>query len=392
MATSVGTGGSTLRSSRHAAAEAVQRALATLGGAKPNFGFLFAGPDYSLAEALSACAELTRAEIIGCTSAGEITENGLTHGGMLVFLCASGATTEMRFSAGLKAAPERVGRELAANLSSLKKTSALSDNRHLTTVLFTDGLAGTGERLVNELYERRVQSGTQIVGGAAGDEGRFKATWVGSRAGAGPDAAAALHVFSEAPWGVGVDHGLRPTTRQMRVTKAEGNVVHEIEGQPAFAAYQKHAASRNVQLTEENASNYLVANELGIHFFERLHRARAALSVGAGGSLVCAAEIPKGSMVSILDGEPESMIRAAHGAAAAARASVKGSVAGVLLFDCVCRGMILKDAFRREIEAVRTVFPAAPIAGLLTYGEIARSHERLGGWHNATVVVVAIPA
>ena len=219
MATIVATGASTVRSSRQAAAQAFQQALAKLGNAKPNFGFLFAGPEHSLAEALSVGTEATQAEIIACTSAGEISEKGLTRGGMVAMLCASGAAAEMRFASGLKSDPERVGRELAANLSSFKKKSALNDNRHLTTVLLTDGLAGTGERLVNELYERRIQSGTQIVGGAAGDDGRFKATWVGSRTGASPDAAAALHVFSESPWGIGVDHGLRPTTKPADVRR-----------------------------------------------------------------------------------------------------------------------------------------------------------------------------
>jgi methyl-accepting chemotaxis protein len=64
----------------------------------------------------------------------------------------------------------------------------------------------------------------------------------------------------------------------------------------------------------------------------------------------------------------------------------------VLLFDCVCRGMILDRAFGREIEEVQSVFPDVPVAGLLTYGEIARFKGRLEGWHNTTAVVVAIPA
>jgi methyl-accepting chemotaxis protein len=179
----------------------------------------------------------------------------------------------------------------------------------------------------------------------------------------------------------------------MRVTKAEGNVVAEIDGQPAFAAYEKHAASRGISLTADNASAYMIANELGVHFFERIGRARAPLSVGPGGSLVCAAEVPKGSMVSILDGDPDSMVSAARAAAEEARTSLEGAAAaGILLFDCVCRGMILKDDFRREIEAVCSVFPGVPLAGFLTYGEIARSHVKLDAWHNATAVVVAIPA
>jgi len=38
------------------------------------------------------------------------------------------------------------------------------------------------------------------------------------------------------------------------------------------------------------------------------------------------------------------------------------------------------------------VFPDVPLAGFVTYGEIARFSGRLDGWHNATVVVAAIPA
>jgi hypothetical protein len=98
-------------------------------------------------------------------------------------------------------------------------------------------------------------------------------------------------------------------------------------------------------------------------------------------------------MVSILDGETNKMVAAALSAAKQARAQIgEREVAGVLLFDCVCRGMIMNKEFDREVEAVRSVFRDAPIAGFLTYGEIARSREMHDGWHNATAVVVAIPA
>ena len=169
-------------------------------------------------------------------------------------------------------------------------------------------------------------------------------------------------------------------------------VASEIDGQPAFAVYEKHAAERGTKLTRENAGKYLIANELGVCFFDKISRARAPLSVGADGSLTCSGDIPRGSMVSILDGEVGPMVAAAKSAAEKARKQLGyRKAAGVLLFDCVCRGMILKDQFDREVEAVRSVFRGAPIAGFLTYGEIAKSSDLLDGWHNATAVVVAIP-
>jgi len=86
------------------------------------------------------------------------------------------------------------------------------------------------------------------------------------------------------------------------------------------------------------------------------------------------------------------MVDAARTAAEEAKDHLDGAqAAGVLLFDCVCRGMILKDGFNREVEAVRSVFGDVPVAGFLTYGEIARYQGSLDGWHNATAVVVAIP-
>jgi hypothetical protein len=200
-------------------------------------------------------------------------------------------------------------------------------------------------------------------------------------------------VFDTAPWGVGVDHGLRPKTQRMTVTKAVGNVLYELDGRPAFDVYKEYAKQRGVALEPGTAGNFLVGNELGVFFLDELHHARAPVGVGKRGELNLVADVTEGSSVCILDGEPEAMVDAAGRAAQEARDNLRGAkAAGVLVFDCVCRGMILKDAFQQEIDAVRAVFPDVPVAGLLTYGEIARFKGRLDGWHNTTTVVAAIPA
>jgi hypothetical protein len=74
----------------------------------------------------------------------------------------------------------------------------------------------------------------------------------------------------------------------MQVTKAVKNVVHQIDGRPAFDVYKDHAAKRGTKLAPESAGSFLIGNELGIYFFDKLHRARAPLAVGADGSLTCA--------------------------------------------------------------------------------------------------------
>ena len=393
MGTITGSGVSTAPAADRAVNEAMRAAAARLSGRRPSYGLVFCSPRHNLATVLQVATKAAPgAEIIGCTTAGEITEQGLVHDGVAVFLVASDTSvSKMAFARGLKTDPRQTSDGLSRGVHELRKAAALRDQRHFTTVLLTDGLSGTGERLVIDLYDR-AQGGAQIVGGAAGDEGKFAITQVGAGQETGSEAAAALNVFGKSPWGVGVNHGLRSTSKQMRVTKAAGNVLHELDGEPAFEAYKRHGAERGVTLTVENTSQYLIANELGIHFFDAISRARAPLSVGADGSLTCAADIPKGSMVSILDGVPDAMVEAAKSAALEAKEHLGGEeAAGVLLFDCVCRGMILKEQFHREVEAVRSVFGEVPIAGFLTYGEIARYRGKLDGWHNATVVVAAIP-
>lgn len=124
-----------------------------------------------------------------------------------------------------------------------------------------------------------------------------------------------------------------------------------------------------------------------------VHRARAPLAVGDDGSLTCAADVAQGVSICILDGNPANMVAAAKAAATEALKNLEGAKpAGVLLFDCICRGMILKDQFAEEISAIRSVLGDVPIAGFLTYGEIANYQGKTDGWHNTTAVVVALPA
>jgi methyl-accepting chemotaxis protein len=352
---------------------------------------VFAGPERDLAAVLATSkATSSCSTVIASTTAGEFTEEGLSHGGVAVMLVAADMTCDAVLAKGLKEDYRRVAADLDERVAKTRHAATAKNQRRMTTLLLTDGLVGKGEELVLELHDRAKAS--QIAGGAAGDEGAFIETRVGCATEVASNAAAALHIFSEKPFGIGVGHGLRPTTKPMRVTKAVGNVVHQVNGAPAFDIYKAHAAQRGVKLTPSNASPYMIANELGIHFFDKVSRARAPLSAGTDGSLTCAAAIPEGAMISILDGDPDSMVTAASSAADEALEHLEGAeAAGVLVFDCVCRGMILKESFQREIAAVRAAFGKVPVAGFLTYGEIARYQGRLEGWHNTTAVVVAIP-
>lgn len=355
---------------------------------------MFASSAHPLSSVMAAAAEAAPGcEFLACQTAGEFTERGRSSGGLVALLTTLPRETfEIAGAAGMRTDPIAVARQLTAPFNALKERTARFGAALSTTVLLLDGLAGTGERVVKEVLNT-TRLFQQVVGGASGDDGKFAATEVGTSRTQGVDAAVALHVFSRQAWGVGVDHGLAPRTRPMVATRAVGNVLYEIDKRPAIEVYREFARSKGVELDEANTPAFLIANELGVFFLNELHHARAPVGVGPRGELKLVADLMQGSQICILDGQPEPMVAAATRAAEQARAGLQGAqAAGVLVFDCICRGMILKNDFQKEIDAVRKVFPDVPLAGFLTYGEIARFRGKLDGWHNTTAVVLAIPA
>jgi hypothetical protein len=199
-------------------------------------------------------------------------------------------------------------------------------------------------------------------------------------------------MFSKNRFGIGVQHGMRPCTEPARVTHAAGSVLARIAGRPAFEYYQEFALGRGVKLVRQEAAPFMMNHELAIHS-GKVAKIRAPLSVNADGSLNMAAEVPKGSLVSVVDSDEAGLTTAARDAGEEARRNLGSeTAAGVIVFDCICRRTILGPNFGKEVEAVCSSFDkGVPLVGFATYGEIARFGGKLNGFHNATAVVLALP-
>jgi methyl-accepting chemotaxis protein len=376
-----------------AATVSVAAALAALHGRRPNLGLLFVSPSLDLTDVLAAAHQVApSADFLACTTAGELTEHGLIHGGVTCMLfCWDGSSHHIGCCEDLTGTPTELSERLCANLAIVRADNALVGRTSSTTLLLGDGLSPTFEKVVIEM-RRALPPDQQIAGGGAGDEGRLERTWVGLRERVFNGVVAA-HVFSARRWGVGVGHGLRRASPAMLVTRARQNVVHTLDGRPAIEVYRERARTLGVELDERVLPQFLVENELGVLLFEDVVRIRAPIRVEPGGGLLFAGEVPEGSAVCFVEGHTAPMIEAVREAARTARAGLgEASAAGVLVFSCICRGMMLGDDYDREVGAIRDVFPGVPLAGFLSYGEIARTAHKFDGYHNNTVVVVAVPA
>ena len=122
------------------------------------------------------------------------------------------------------------------------------------------------------------------------------------------------------------------------------------------------------------------------------YRLRVPLTILDDGSVVCAAPVPQGSIVRIMQTTAQSAVAAAEQAANAALAGLHGAKpGGALVFDCVATRLRIGKGFEDEIGICASVLKPATFAGCNTYGQIARAEGQFGGFHNCTAVVCVFP-
>jgi hypothetical protein len=366
---------------------ALDQASERLSGSKPDLGLVFASASMPLDEVLAtARARVPGVDFVACTTAGEFTERGLTNGGVAVMLI---AWADAAHRASVRSGPDADAATLVEQLCG-EWLRDESESRFAACLLLGDGLSPLFEKLVEQVSRKPARQ--PVIGAGAADGRNFRTTSVGVNDVSGPGAMAAIHMQGARRWGVGVAHGLHPVTQRMTVTRAAGNIVTEIDERPALEVYREFAQSRGLAFDEGDPAQFLVENELGVLLFQDIVRIRAPIRIVRDDELYFAGEVPEGSSVCIVRGEREEILTAARTAAEEAQAELGDArAAGVLVFSCVCRAMVLGTRYGEEIDAVRAVFPDVPIVGFSSYGEVARTRNKLDGYHNNTIVVAAIP-
>ncbi|HLK37231.1 MAG TPA: FIST N-terminal domain-containing protein [Polyangiaceae bacterium] len=369
-----------------AGARLVSEARAKLQGESPALLLAFASTAQPLEGLMrTLAAEFPAATCLGASTAGEFTEEGDAKGSAALFALAGEYKVFAGMSTGLKADPERAIGEALEGLP-----RQLHAYPHRTALLLLDPLAGNGEE-ATLLAASLLGDGVRLAGGAAGDDLAMKATHVALGRRAGSDAVVVALLFSKQPLGVGVCHGHEPISAPLRVTRASGAVVHEIEGRPAWQVWRAETAARVPDVASEDEGAFLLRYEAGLAAGQS-YKIRAPLSRGADDSISFACGIPQGSVIRITESQPERQVASAREAARRARSQL-GALrpAGALVFDCICRNLILQKDFGRALRGMTEELGGVPLAGFETYGEIALDAGDMSGFHNTTSVVLAFP-
>jgi hypothetical protein len=319
-----------------------------------------------------------QAHIAGCSSSGSVMGVELSDGDMV-------ATVVKLERAGVRLAAVDIelgkgARELGMRLMDELKTA---DLRHV--LVFSDGLQVNGSELAQGLN----QAGIPVTGGLAGDGTRFGTTWVMADAPAKKGCIAALGFYGDATVRSGCFAGWKEFGAERVVTKSTGNVVHEIDGEPALDLYKKYLGEQAKDLP---ASGLRYPLSIQANASEQpLIRTLLAVDEAAR-SLTFAGDVPQGYFCRLMRTDLDSLIDSAGLAAEAARSSSQGTAGLCLVVSCVGRRLVMGQLTEEELDIVqKKLGSATAITGFYSYGELAPFSDVLQcQLHNQTMTLTTV--
>ena len=375
--------------SRAAGRELGGQISAGFNAAPPDAVILFVSPRYDAAALVAGLKEKSGATlVVGCSSAGEFTNETQGEGKACAVALRS---SQIQFAAGmgrgLGASRKKAAEAMVRNF----RCGQASSNEYCTALILTDALAGHADELIEELTLTTGGS-HQFFGGGAGDDANFRHTRVFLDTEVANDAAVALEIISDRPIGIGVRHGWSPATAPMRVTESRGAVLSSLNAMPILDVFREHAKATGQNFDEGDPMPFFLHNILGIDTGDG-YKLRVPLAINPDKSILCAAEIPEGVTVCIMNTDSASAREAAGKATRAAIEQLHGHQPAVaLFFDCVATRLRMGKDFGNELEALKEVLGPIQFAGCNTYGQVARTAGQFNGFHNCTAVVCVLPA
>lgn len=302
--------------------------------------------------------------LLGCSTAGEITAAGVDDGTCSITAvkfdqtrlnqgCTHLAGMDDSFAAG-----ESLGKQIfAAGLKAV--------------LVFGPGVKINGSALVNGITSI-IGTSIPITGGLAGDGGAFKETFTIGPDGVVNDQIVAIGLSGDGlRFGHGSFGGWEPFGPARKVTRSEGNILHELDGEPALEIYRRYLGEHAKSLP---ASGLLFPFAMLGEDHSAVGLIRTILGIDeASGSLILAGEIDPDGYLRLMHASTDKLVNGAESAAEAAAAMAQGAGESVaILVSCVGRKLVMGNRVDEEVEAVGEVLgKAGVLTGFYSYGEIS---------------------
>jgi len=322
------------------------------------------------------------AEIILCSSAGQISNNCSVENDIVVTAISFDKTTikTTQIDILLDNNLDELGKRIKADL--------LSDDLKAILIL-SEGSFVNGTELINELIKQTNKS-IPIFGGLAGDEYSFEKTVVGLNADATSGKIVAIGFYgNHIHFGFGSEGGWGDFGPEREVTKSEKNVLYKIGNRFALDLYKEYLGKYAEELP--GSSLYFPLSMKETPNSESVVRTILAIDE-ENKSMTFAGNIPEGSFVRLMKGNTDKLIDASSKAALKTKAKPSKDTQLALLVSCVGRRIVLGDRVEEELEVVKEIFGDKTIlCGFYSYGEFSPNLDNVScELHNQTMTVTIL--
>jgi hypothetical protein len=321
------------------------------------------------------------AQIVGCSTSGEILQEEVYNNNII-------CTAVWFENTNIEIAKEAI-HSMEDSFCVGEKLAVKLDKENLVhLMILSEGLNINGSELTKGL-NKQLNDRVSVTGGLAGDQDLFSETVIVHNQVGVKNIVVAIGFYGEhLHVGYGSMGGWDSFGVDREVTKSKGNILYELDGQPALELYKRYLGVHAANLP---ASALLFPLSLRLQDSETA-LVRTVLSVNeADGSMTFAGDIPQGEYVRLMKSNFDRLIDGANGAAEMSKVSLKDSEADLaILISCVGRKLVLKQRVEEELEIIREVIGTkTAVTGFYSYGEISpiKPFEQHCELHNQTMTI-----
>ena len=457
----VGTGYSTVKDSGSAGKEAAEKSIASmkrkynLNGVKPDdltLTMVFSSTRYELEQMLEGVRAVTGSSpLVGCTTAGEITDEGVHNNSVSVMTLSSEVISagtgvgenlvkdapgagEKAISEALEKMQKYNGKkisEIKQEISYFKDPLATIRFNPFSVLMFPQG------RVLPEfiLYDEEIIRGMRrkvgyqvpIIGGSSANGSRMEKSFQFCDEKVYKNSVVCAILFSLVNVGFSTSHPFIPTEKRTQATELKqqwllpqgeiksGYTILELDNVPAAERYfelikDKLIPERNFKEWLEEVGDipsHLYKYEKQLNYPFGLHDLYGNIwikmlsRIKKDKSLELVSLIPNDSVLNIMELKPgktrtelvcETAEKAIKGAMFDANIEKREEIAVVFVFDCAARyQMIEEEDPGKEVEAIKGIAGEdTPIIGFYTYGELLSTLQAPIGRLEQTCTVMII--
>lgn len=320
----------------------------------------------------------------GCSTSGEIFQ-AIIHDKSLTVAVVKFAHTEVKF------ASETISHKTNSLEAGMKLASQLHSQSLSYVMVFSEGLTVNGSHLVSGL-KRILHEHVAITGGLAGDADNFASTWVIDEHMPQTHTVTAVGFYGDS---IDVNYaskgGWDIFGPERVITRAEGSIVYEIDGEPALQLYKKYLGERASGLP---ATALLFPLAIREHRDSKEQVVRTILAVDENSqSMTFAGDVPQGWHAQLMKANYDRLIEGAAQAGKLAHTLMDKDDSPMLAIaiSCVGRRLVLGERSEEEIEATLDSLPEhTQQIGFYSYGEISPTDLRDCDLHNQTMTLTTI--